>query len=74
MVCTVILISGDGTATATAAMAAPLFTAEINNSLVINYNCNLDRVSAAGVQLPLVKSSTSVYPIVHAGTISSETE
>ena len=32
--------SGDGTATAT---AAPLFTAEINNSLVINYNCNLDR-------------------------------
>ena len=24
----------------TAAMAAPLFTAEINNSLVINYNCN----------------------------------
>ena len=35
--------SGDGTATATAAMAAPLFTAEINSSLVINYNCNLDR-------------------------------
>ena len=28
--------SGDGTATATAAMAAPLFTAEINNSLLIN--------------------------------------
>ena len=33
-------VSGDGTATATAAMAAPLFTAEINNSLVINYKCN----------------------------------
>ena len=48
--------SGDGTATATAAMAAPLFTAEINNSLVINYNCNLDRVSAAGVQSPLIVS------------------
>ena len=33
----VVACSGDGTATVT---AAPLFTAEINNSLVINYNCN----------------------------------
>ena len=42
---------GDGTATATAAMAAPLFTAEINNSLVINYNCNLDRRPAFNYHL-----------------------
>ena len=43
--------SGDGTATATAAMAAPLFTAEINNSLVIKYNCNLDRRPAFNYHL-----------------------
>ena len=43
--------SGDGTATATAAMAAPLFTAEFNNSLVINYNCNLDRRPAFNYHL-----------------------